>query len=267
MLLFLLLVPIGLHAQDYVDKEGELQTPRVYVTAGSFIPELTTSLRVDSKLGLGTELNLEDLFRLESQMAVFRGGGLVRLSKRSHIAASFTTIRRSNTISLETDLDFGDTTFSAGALATLRFDVNYFSATYRYSLFEKPNWNAGLSAGLRFVQFNTSLDAKFNQEQFSESAKIGAPAVLFGLHGSAYLTPRLLGRYSWDYFYLEVAGMNLRVVETNVNLQYFITKKLGLGAGYAGSNYKVREIPLSDSFRGEVTFAFEGFTLFASFRL
>lgn len=258
---------IQVNAQDYLDNSGTLIKPRVYAVAGGYFPELTTSLRVDSKRGIGTDVSLEDLFKLDNQLAVFRTAGIVRLGKRHHIQASFTNIKRTNTLSLERDINFGDTTFYAGAEATLKFDVTYLAATYRYSIFEQPNWNAGFSAGLRYVRFNTRLNASFNGKSFGEQAVVGAPALLLGLHGSAYLTPRLLGRYSLEFFYLSVADVNIRVLENNFSLQYFLTKNIGLGAGYAGSNYQVRQIPLSDDFKGKVIFAFEGFTLFASIRI
>jgi hypothetical protein len=262
-----LLISGNAFSQSYVDLEGELQEPRVYFSAGAFFPEMVTSLRVDSDFGIGTEINLEELFDLESRINVFRAGGLVRIGKRSHIDASFTNMKRSNLISLAADFDFGDTVFYAGAFADLKFDVLYLAATYRYSIFEKPNWNAGVSAGLRYVRFNTSINAQLNTEAYSSTAAVGAPAILLGLHGSAYLTPRLLGRYSMETFYLSVQDVNIRVLETSVSLQYYITKNIGLGAGYASSNYQVRQIPFDDSFKGKVTFAFEGVTLFASFRL
>lgn len=243
-----------------------LVKPRVYISAGSFHPQLTTSLRVDSKIGIGTELNLEDDFKLENEMNVFRISGIFRLSDRSQIVGSYTNINRSNTLTLNQSFEFKDTTFEAGARAKIDFDVFYYALTYRYAVFDKANWNAGLSGGLRYVKFKTGIDANFNSEFYSATASIGAPAVLFGIHGSGYLTPKLLARYSLEYFWLSVSGIDLRILETNMTLSYFITKNIGIGAGYLNSNYRIKDIPLSDDFNGKVIFAFEGFNAFLNFR-
>lgn len=43
---------------------------------------------------------------------------------------------------------------------------------------------------------------------FRKKANFNAPAVLFGVHGSAYLTPKLLARYSLEVFYLKSMTLN-----------------------------------------------------------
>jgi len=264
LFLFALLTGGSVNAQRYISPVGDTIDPRVQFSLGGYFPELTTSFRIDTKFGIGTELSLEDLFKLEREMSVFRVAGLVDLSRRSALEGSFIAINRSNSFQLNQDITIGDTSFSAGAEASLDFDVNYYALTYQYALFEKVNWRAGFSAGLRYAEFSTAFRARFNNESSSTTFKIGAPALLIGVHGSAYLTPRLLGRYTMEYFQLSVADVSIKVLETNVNLQYFITKNIGIGGGYAASNYQVNEIPIGDNLSGKVTFAFEGFHLFAS---
>ena len=252
-------------AQSYTTVEGDSIYPRFYLETGYYFPNITTRLRVDGD-NLGTEINLEDDFNFESEMSVFRLGGFIRISPKSQLAVSYTRMHRSKRRTVERDIEWNDTIFEANSDINLKFDVNYFAATYRYSFFNEKNWNAGLSVGLRGVDIGTSINARFNNRQASREANVLAPAILFGVHGSAYLTPNLLARYSLEYFYLSVNGIDVTVIESNAAVQYFIFKNIGLGLAYSTNDYRLRDVPLTDNFDGKIEFGFGGFNLFLSAR-
>ena len=252
-------------AQSYQSNDGKIHNPRWYLAVGGYFPQLNTSLRIDSERGVGTEISLEDDFRLEDQVNAIRFSANFRIKERSQLVFSFTNINRQRSFKLSEDIQFGDTTFYANAQADFEFDVYYYALTWRYSFFNETNWNAGLSLGLRSVQLSTNLEASLNNRSYEQSFSAVAPTLLVGLHGSGYLTPRLLGRYSFEYFRITVFDIQASVIETQASLQYFITKNVGLGCGYATSNYGVRDIPLGD-LTGKFDFSFAGFTVFASAR-
>lgn len=253
-------------AQSYLNANFDIITPRIYISAGISFPEITTSMRVDSESGLGTEIGLENNCKLKSNISVFQAEGVLRLKKKSQLAFGFTSLNRGNDFNFENDVNFGDTTFYAGANASINFDVLYYALTWRYSFFNKPNWNAGLSLGARVVQFKAGLTANFNSRKYEQNASVAAPALLIGVHGGAYLAPRLLGRYSLEYFQVSVAGIDIHIMETDVSLQYYVIENVAIGGGYATNSYKVNEVPISDNFDGKVLFAFGGFNLFLSAR-
>lgn len=268
-LILILMALFGLtamNAQSYESREGDSINPRFYLNSGFFFPNIDTGLRIDSSLGIGTEINLEDDLKLDENIEVFKFGALVRVSPRSQLLAGFTAIDRSQSLSLEEDIEVGDTIFYAGSNAKIKFDVNYFALTWRYSFFNEKNWNAGLSFGARVMDINTSFNALLNDDSYFVEEGIIAPAVLFGVHGSAYLTPRLLARYSLEYLYLDIKGIDITVLESAATVSYFIFKNVGLGLGYSTNNYRLKNIPLSDDFDGKVIFGFGGFNLFLTAR-
>jgi hypothetical protein len=223
---------------------------------------MTTSLRVDSKKGLGTELGLEDDFSFEEAIAVVSVQAMVRVKNRSQFVFAFTNMNRTSNFKLDENIEIGDTAFNIGAALDMRFDVNYYALTWRYSFFDNANWNAGLSFGLRAAQFIFRADAQINEFEYGTNSSIVAPAALFGVHGSGYLTSRLLARYSLEYIGLSVEGIDIAVVESRASLEYFILKNVGIGAAYSTSQYRVSEFPLSDDFEGRVLFDFSGGNLF-----
>ncbi len=266
VLLSILYIPIFGFAQSYESKDSGLINPKFYISAGAYFPEITTTIRVDSESGLGTEIGLENDFKLNNNLSVFQVEGMVRLKEKSQLVLGYTNMKRGNSFQFDQDVNFGDTTFYAGANAELNFDVYYYALTWRYSFFNKPNWNAGLSLGARVMQFKARLDAAINSKEYSQSFSVAAPALLVGVHGAAYLTPNLLGRYSLEYFQVSFSGIDINIIETDVSLQYFFLDNLSIGGGYSTNSYKVNEVPLSDNFSGKVLFAFSGFNLFLSAR-
>jgi hypothetical protein len=266
LLAALILIHVGVKAQTYLSRDSVVKEPFLYAEAGFYFPSITTRLRIDSEKGPGTEIGLEDDLKLSNNLSVFRASTLFSLKGKSQLLVSFTSLVRSRELVLEEDIRLGDTVFYVGARAKLRFDVNYYAATWRYSFFDETNWNAGVSVGLRAVQFITRFDAELNANSYSESASIMAPALLIGLHGSGYLTPRLLARYALEAFYVDIKGISIYVTESNASLQYFITSNIGIGGAFSNNFYRVNDIPLSDKFDGRIVFAFGGFNLFLSAR-
>jgi hypothetical protein len=262
----LVLLTITLSAQSYIRAGGDSLNPRIYANTGIFRPNLTTSLRIDSRSGLGTDISLEDDFNFEPTLSVFYAQAVVRAKQRSQFVLSYTNINRTSSLEIDQDISIADTTFYLGAELNLQFDVNYYAFTWRYAFFNKANWNAGLSVGLRAAQFKFKADASANGATYGVSESITAPAILFGLHGSGYLTERLLGRYSFEFFDLSIDGLDINVLETRASLEYFIIENVGLGVAYSTSSYRVSELPLNNNLDGRVLFDFSGVNLFLSAR-
>jgi len=251
-------------AQSYLSRDSIVVNPRIYLSLGAYFPTVSTELRIDGDF-LGTEISLEEDLRLLDDMSVFKVDGLIRASERSQFLISFTSLLRRNTFEIDESITFNDTVFDVGAKLDIFFDTYYYALTWRYSFFNEINWNAGLSLGARYVYFDTGLEASFNGELKSGRESVGAPALLLGLHGSGYLTSRLLTRYSLEYLRLSVADIGIRIVESDFSLEYFIGRHWGLGVAYSTNSYLVEDIPFSD-FDGKVSFSFGGLNLFATGR-
>lgn len=265
-LILALVIPDFGYTQSYLDKDSVLHNPRIYLGVGGYSVDLQTRLRLDSDIGLGTEISLEDDLKLLNEGFVFRADAIARVKRRSQFAFSYTSILRRRNKEIDQDISFLDTTFYVGADIKFFFDTYYYALSWRYSLLEKPNWNAGFSVGLRVIQFKTGMEATINGNEYGEETSVAAPAILLGLHGSAYLTPRLLGRYSFEYFQLSIDDINIRILETRASLEYFIIKNVGLGVAYSTNEYLVKDIPFNNDFKGRVTFDFGGFSVLASAR-
>jgi hypothetical protein len=260
-----LLVTIQLWSQSYESREGDSIFPKFYIKAGFYSPTLRTSLRVDGR-NLGTDIGLEDELGFSEDLGVFRTDVYWNISKNSTIDGTYTYIKRNRSVTLEEDVEFNDIVFEAGSGIDFNFDVDYIAATYRYNFFNELNWNAGASVGLRGVIINTGIEGRLNDIFRSASANFVAPALLIGIHGSAYLTPRLLARYSLEGLYLEIEGIGINIIESNAGVTWYFSKHIGIGLSYATNDYRVDDLPFSDDFQGRVNFSFSGLNLYLEAR-
>lgn len=247
-----------------MSRDSTVMNPRIYISLGAYFPSVSTELRIDGDI-IGTEISLEEDLRLLDDMSVFKVDGLFRVKERSQFLISFTSLLRRNNFQIDESITVNDSVFDVGAEVDIFFDTYYYALTWRYSVFNETNWNAGFSVGARYVYFDTGLEARFNDEVTGVTESIGAPALLIGLHGSGYLTSRLLARYSLEYLRLSVADIGIRIVESDFSLEYFIGRHWGLGLAYSTNSYVVKDIPFSD-FDGKVSFSFGGLNLFATAR-
>ncbi len=251
-------------SQSVLTRDSTVFNPRVYFSTGAYFPKVDTRLRIDGSV-LGTELSLEDDLNLLEDMRVFKTDALLRVGQRSQFLVSFTQLLRSQDFVLDESITVRDTTFEVGAEINLSFDTYYTALTWRYSIWNETNWNVGFSVGMRYVYFKAGFEGRLNSSSTEVSDGIGAPALLLGVHGGAYIAPRLLGRYSFEWIGLTVADISINILETAVSLEYFIGKNWGAGVAYSTNAYTVRDIPFSD-FDGRVIFSFGGANLFLTAR-
>ena len=124
LLITFLICDIG-WSQSYTDREGDSINPKFYVWAGLFYPNMNTSLRVDSALGIGTEIGLENDLDLQEELGVFRLDGLVQLTENSQLAVTYTSMNREKRFTLQKNIEFGKTLFQEGSNVGYNFNVDY----------------------------------------------------------------------------------------------------------------------------------------------
>lgn len=250
-------------SQDSLDFEN-----RYYFAVQGFFPTVKTELLINPEnSGVGTFLSIEDIFKLNDRPSLVRFEAKLRLTKRSSFNVNFyNLVRKGHREYLSDTLTIGDTTISASASLDTKFTTAYMGLTYEYSVFRQPNWNGGLSVGLRALSLGVNFKAKLNQYEGEIDESIVVPVVLFGMHINGYLLPRLRGGYSFEVFTLTIEGIKGTVYDTDFFLEYYFIKNLGAGFGFHNTYYNIKEFPVSSNFNGEVNFQVQGVNLFLKAR-
>lgn len=262
---YFVVVSLGAFAMDSL-KVAKMPKYRYYIYAGTFFPTTETTLRVDGQFA-GAYVNLETDFKMKGKGVSFRTEAIAQFSPRSSVSLTYFSIFKNGSASLERDITYNDSTFHSGEDVSSYFNIRFMGASYRYSVFYKENWSLGLTTGLRVLNTDVGVTVQqHNGNLYSNQFSTYIPVVLFGIHGSAYITPRFLARYSLEYFGLSIDGISGRVVDNRLTLEYYVLKNFCLGGSFTHINYRVKDFPLTSDFNGEVSYSVMGFALYAGVR-
>ena len=256
----------ALHAQDTTTTKNKQHFKnQYYITLHAFRPIVSTSLQVNGEHGPGMVLSLEDNLGFNSRPWLFRVEGVANFTKRSGVAVTFVNMNRKNEWTVDRDITIFDTTFHVGADLDIFFNTTLIAASYKYAIFAKPTWEAGLSVGIRYLQIKTGVELKSQGiTEYAESVNIPAPVPVFGVFGSAFMSDRFRMRYNFDYFTISVKGTKGGVIDNRFGLEYYIIKNLGIGAAVNFLHFQVKEIPLEKNFDGQIRYSLNGFSIFAA---
>lgn len=263
--LFLLFISMHVvHAMDST-KVARMPEYRYYINVATFFPNSETNIRVDGNF-FGTYINAENDLKLKGKGITFRAEAFAQLSPRSSLALTYFSIFRNGGGTLDRDITYNDSTFHIGAHYNTYFNIRFMGASYRYSIFYNKTWSLGLTAGLRVLNVDAGLSVQANNYAYSGSFSTYIPVALFGIHGSAYITPKFLARYSFEYFGLTIADIGGRVIDNRLMLEYYIVKNFCLGGSFTNIRYGVTNFPISSNFDGNINYNITGFSLYAGVR-
>ncbi|MFI5219501.1 MAG: hypothetical protein ACHQNT_08420 [Bacteroidia bacterium] len=266
-LIFLLLFLIEssiLCAQNY-NLNNHVASPRIYLYGGMFMPTVSTTVRVDSKtLGTDTSINPEDELAFDARPKVLRLDAIA--GSGSQFAISYMNIQRDGNAYITRDIVFGDTVYHAGGNTSAYFNTQIFGGSWRFAIINNRIWTAGISFGMRWMDVNTGITFQSEELQYSDDENVGVPAPLLGLHGSVYITPRLLGRFSLEYFRIHSSSFYAKAADHRFSAEYYFLKNLGAGVSYSIIDYEVNKFPFNNEFSGEINYSLKGFSLFVAAR-
>jgi hypothetical protein len=237
-------------------------TPKLYVNAGLYFPESTTTFQVNGTNGLGTLIFVEQFLHVDRSPLVFTANLLYKITRRSIVSARFFNYNvKGNFEVSENNIQIRDTMISLGANLKTKWTNNYFGLNYNYAIFSKPKWSSGLSFGMRMSMIKIKLDYDVQNKTGEYASSLAIPIVLWGLFAEGYMAPKLRGSYSFEMFKLSVNGISGLVYENRFGLEYYFLKNLGVGFSYNQILYKINEIPFNDRFDGDISYSLSGMQL------
>ncbi len=266
---FLLLILLGLTCPlNAIRAEcQERYTPNLSLKLGSFFAIIDTTLRVDSSLGQGTEINLEDLLKFDRNKHVLQIQGSWQLSQRFHLEAGYYRMTRtSNFIQLEEDIQVRDVIFEAGSTLDGIIKKQLLRFNFYYDLIHTKRLNLGPYIGLNVASNNIKLEARSGEVQKETSTDINELVPYLGLFSTLILHPKLYLNVDFDYFpYSLTDFMSFTQVNFKTYLEYYPAKHIGLGIAYDYRSLKI-ESDIGD-FLGKLKTKTSGFLAYFILRL
>jgi hypothetical protein len=238
---------------------------------GTFAQAFDSRIRLDGKYGeAGTTIDLEQDLGLPSQQDDFNLKAFYRFSDRSQLRFDFLAWNRSSTRVLEREIRWDDAVYEVGAQVDAQGDGQMYNLIYQYSFFNNGKVNFGLDGGLSTFILDTKLTRQVGVveggtgvTQTEVHAKV-LPVPVVGVHFDMTLVKRLFWRANAYIFDASVAGYDVKLWEAWTSLDYFVTRNVGLGAGFAATT---ADINTTGSHGGNwyIRYSYSGLVAYALF--
>jgi len=200
---------------------------------GYGVRDAETLVRLDSNSApAGLYIDFEDTLGGETSANVVRLDGLYRFDERHALGYSWYALKFTGHRAIETDIQWGDQSYSLGTEidSEVRFDV--FKLNYQYSLFRSEVVELGVLAGLHVMRTSVALGATGASEA---RESVNAPLPVFGVFANHRLSPRWWAHFNYQLFFVnyedQVQG---GLQDLTVGLEYRLTRNFALGTALSG---------------------------------
>jgi len=221
------------------------------------------------RMGLGVIIDLEDLLGLNSSSWALRSKTNFRFGKtnRHQVSFGYFGAKRKVIRSINSDIDIGDITISAGTEVTTKFNFSIIRAKYDYSFFQDDRVSLGASIGLFVLPISYSLEV-INKKDVAQS--VVAPLPVIGIRSDFLITNKLFYRQSFEILYLSFDGFTGSILDLDLSLEYRPLKHFGFGMGLNATKFELEtsgnEYPNVD-FHGAIITGYTGVYVFAKYSL
>jgi hypothetical protein len=250
--------------------ETPILTDRFNLSLGGYLIDFDSQAAVGFGSGVGSIINLEELLGLDTSQQVFRLDGMYRFNRHNSIAFTYYGVRRTSSGEFEETIDFLDLDFVGRFEAETT--VNLYAFTYRRSFVNNGRTDAGMSFGLSTFDMSVGLEGEVRIigsdpdeppliEERGGREGIIAPVPTLGMFIDHALSPRWILRASAGFLDLDIGDYSGRYIETQITVDFFVSKHVGVGGGLSGSDIKV-SYSGDDPFRFD--YRFSGFVFYLS---
>lgn len=244
----------------YAQSDGSTPWEKGSLQVGGFISYTNSELRLDSSVGLGTVVDLENAFDLESDLSTYRIDGLYRFgsSRRHQVEVHYYVSNRDGTTVTDQDFQIGDLFIPAGTGTDTALDLWFFNVDYSYAFFQDDRVRLAGSVGLHV----TGIDFRIATSGGAvEDEAVTAPLPVVGVRGEVALTERWRLKGGVDLFYLKYENFRGALLDTLFAVEYLPFKHVGFGLGLNAVRYMVEAEEDTDygvDFAGKVKLDFSG---------
>ena len=218
----------------------------------------TTDARLDSDSRSGTDIDMEDDLGLERYMTVARLSGYVWITQRQRIDFSLFDLSREGSKELDKEITLGDKTFAIDTDVKTLNELKIYKLDYTFAPLSRDRGFLGVVAGLYVAR--TGVAVSDSTRGTAESQQLTAPLPVFGLRGEYAFGERFTLRGAAELFAIETGGINGRLHDSYVGVDYSFAKRFALGVAYndVSMNVSAQEA----GFHGRLDAGYQGALLY-----
>lgn len=251
----------NLHAND--DRYDEFPSAeRFKLRIGSFlIDSFDTTARFDStQFPVGSLIDLEDNFEVDSSESVLRIDGFYRFNKRHRIDWIYYRSTRTGASVATQDFTIGDPDDPQGGFIIPRnsnvqtvWNFDLLKIGYAWSFLNKRRYEMFIGTGLSIRKLEIEIDYQSGfggvsqHDSFDAGPTIPLPTAVIG--GRWNLTDKWQSIFRYEFFLLEVGDYKGSQQDFQLLLEHSTFKHVGFGVGINTVNVNLRA--KTDTIRGE----------------
>ena len=228
---------------------GDVQ-PRFEVRLSGLSSSTDTKIIRDAAGGEpGEEIDLEDVLGIADRETVVQFDSFFRVAYYHRFELGYFELLRRSSKTLEQDLVFGDENFNAGTEVELGTTSKVLRFAYSYSLMRDMQKELGVTAGLSYSRFETTVTADSTQQFERVRANTLVPTI--GVFGSVAVGAKWRLSADINAFALEFDRFKGYTGYMNVGFDRNFGDHIGAGIGYSfyGTRLKSRDEDLRGLFR------------------
>lgn len=214
------------------------ETRQFELRVGAFQDHIDSLVTRDtSSRDPGFGIDMEEILAAPGQKNVMQLDGIFRFGNHHRLEASFFELVRDATVVLSNELEFGDVVFAPGTEIQSKIDSRSLSIGYGYSLIRDAQKELGVTAGLHFTGFETSV--RSNATGQVEQSRAETPLPVLGAFASLYLREKLTLNAKLHIFRTDFDHYEGVMNYATVDLQRRIGQSFSIGLGYSYYSLKL----------------------------
>lgn len=204
-------------------------TDRFYFAVGAYFPKTTTSAELTSRAGVGTTVDFEDTFGMQSKKQVPAAFARWRFAERFRAEAELFQLNRTGERAIDRDIQWGDNLYPVNANVHSRFDFTDLRVSVGYSFFKRTDKEVGVALGLHVAAYDVSLSANAIG---TEGQDVTAPLPVLSFYGQFALTERWAVGSRIDLFSLSYENFDGSLTAVGFDVTYQPFRHVGFGIAH-----------------------------------
>jgi opacity protein-like surface antigen len=231
--------PAAAAAQDDFDpymRYGGIRE-KFSISGGLLFGSHSTTARLDSEtLGVGPEIDFEDLLGFDADTRNARLDAFIRLGKRHQIRLGYISLSRTATLNINEEIQWGDEVIGINETVASQLSLNMMPVNYRFSFVRSERVDWGASIGFFTMFTKAGLAASGERE---ESSSINLPLPVLGTDVDWAIAPKLFLTGGLEVFTISIAGVSGNWSEFRGGVEYYVLDNIAVGGGYRSINLEV----------------------------
>jgi len=235
-------------------RAGAQSTSRLYekwqIHLSGAVVVMGTNIKVDGANTEGTEIDGEDVLGLSREKFQPRAAVRWRPGRRHELELGYQFARRTADKTLERDIVFADSTYTAGLNLKSTFRTDQAFLAYRFALRARERTQLGVAVAIGVFPFKLEVDrlASVGGSEVTSSSERSfvGPTGSLGVYGRFLLGDRWYLESDLRGIAIKIDRFKASVVEANLAGRYFLSDKLAMELGYGISAITLTVDPPED---------------------